>query len=200
MFASSSSRSLLPVPATACWAPVPRPVTDLIEHAERIWDQQSAVGPAVVSLVHSNYYIAYHALKQQLEELNRPGLRFVELGSGCGVVANLAAQLGFESQGIELELHLCDFSRQLAMDSKLPTSFISCSYRDWEGGPCAELSVQAQAGFEALCAADVVYGYPWPAEQAYLASLVQRHCKHGARYLTYHGGRNLHLQQVHAAI
>lgn len=197
---SLTSRSLIPVPVIACWHPVPAAVTDLIDQAQRIWDQRSADESRLVSLVNSNYYIAFHAIKQQIQELNRPGLRLVELGSGCGVVANIAALLGVESSGIEIEPGLCELSNQLATACKLSTKFIPCSYRDWEGGQTSEMSAAARKGLSALREADLIYGYPWPSEQTYLASVVKQHCKHGARYLTYHGGSRLQLRRVSVAI
>src|SRR5262249_24968675 len=53
---------------------------------------------------------------------------FCEWGSGLGVVACLAAMLGFEARGIEVEGELVDAARRLAGDFGLPVEFARGSF------------------------------------------------------------------------
>jgi hypothetical protein len=135
-----------------------------------------------------------------------PGDLFCEWGSGFGVVACLAAMLGFESCGIEIEGELVDAARALADDFGLSVEFIRGSFIPegsdvcpdpddgfaWltthDGGTQEELGL-VPADF------DTVFAYPWPDEERVVGELFERHAAVGAVLLTYHGNDVLRVRR-----
>ncbi len=57
----------------------------------------------VTGFVPSDFVTVYHALRAITEANLAPGTSLCEWGSGFGVVASLAAMLGFQVCGIEIE-------------------------------------------------------------------------------------------------
>src|SRR5262245_60803488 len=98
---------------------IPADVERYLREAERriVQFQQSAHIPGFVP---SDYYRVYGVLRAIAEQSEAPGQRFCEWGSGFGVVAGLAAFLGFEAWGIEIEAELVEAARTLAADFELP--------------------------------------------------------------------------------
>jgi len=132
------------------------------------------------ALVHSHFEIAWHGLQHLVEQGLAPGLRFCEWGSGFGVVTCLAAQLGFDARGIEIEDRLVAAAQRLAQATSLPSRFDCADYRAPGYVPPA---------------ADVVYAYPWPAEERHVFALFERCAAPGALLLSYHGGKQLRLHR-----
>ena len=56
------------------------------------------------------------------------GERFIEWGSGFGVATSLAAQLGFQATGIELEDGLVEIAESLAEKHHTGAKFIATTY------------------------------------------------------------------------
>jgi len=156
--------------------------------------------------VPSDYRRVYAAL-QALEAADlAPGRWFCEWGSGLGVVACLAALLGFESCGIEVEGELVDAARQLADDFDLPVVFAQGSFipdtEDLRAGideDFAWLSTTERCGYGELGLGpddfDVVFAYPWPDEEQLTRSLFECHAREGALLMTYHGGDQFRLRR-----
>lgn len=88
--------------------------------------------------VPSNYEQAW----KMLDALPRG--RFCEWGSGLGIVTGLAAMLGFEAHGIEMDAELCRMSRELLDSNGLKASITQGDY------------------FESNVRADIYYVYCWP--------------------------------------
>ncbi len=83
-------------------------------------------------------------------------IRFVEWGSGLGVVTGLAYLLGFEATGIELDEPLTNQSRQLLGEHAcLPT-------------------IQCGSYFEHHVPADIYYVYAWPSQRAAILELFMK--------------------------
>jgi hypothetical protein len=132
--------------------------------------------------------------------------RFCEWGSGFGVVASLAAMLGFDACGIEIEEELVDAARRLAGDFDLSVQLVHGSFIPRQsattlatGNGFDWLNTDRDTGLEALGIApadfDVVFAYPWPDEQHMVASLFEEHAESGAVLLTYHGDEELRLRR-----
>jgi hypothetical protein len=102
-----------------------------------------------------------------------PRGRFCEWGSGMGIVTGLAAMLGFDACGIEIDATLAAASRELLADFELPATIETGDY------------------FDRRCDADVYFAYSWAAqrprvEQHFLSVAPDR-----ARLLVCHGAKDV---------
>ena len=70
----------------------------------------------------------YHALRSIAEAGLACGDSFCEWGSGLGGVASLAAMLGFDAYGIEIDQDLCRAAQELAGDFSVPVEFVNGSF------------------------------------------------------------------------
>ncbi|NQV26295.1 MAG: hypothetical protein HQ518_18225 [Rhodopirellula sp.] len=148
--------------------------------------------------VPSDFVAAYYALNAVIQRNLAPGRLFCEWGSGFGVVASLASQLGFDACGIEIEESLVDAARDLADAHYLPVEFALGSYIP-EGADEASGGDFDRDGFvqddEANDAYDelqigpdefdVVFCYPWPSEEEATGRLFDYCAAEGALLLTY---------------
>jgi hypothetical protein len=128
--------------------------------------------------VASDYSRVYEILHAVAASRLAPGNLFCEWGSGFGVVACLAAMLGFDACGIEIEAELVHHARRLADDFGLPVHFFHGSFL-----------TSAPADF------DVVFAYPWPDEERLIARLFERHATTGSVLVSYHGGTCFHVRR-----
>lgn len=140
-----------------------------------------------IDLIPSDYEQVWPALVEIRRE-HPDARRFLEWGSGLGVIAGLAAILGFEAYGIELDPELVDASQDLqaahgldvnfATGSFVPDSFVGDDYDDLE----TRTALGHPDAYDALgCDLDdfdVVYGYAWPTEE----ELYREIFRHGADY------------------
>lgn len=179
-----------------CWDTPPPEILRTIKMAERLRKSflTDPSQPRIPSLVNSNYYIAYHALKHLIDHGLAGDRSFCEWGSGLGVVTCLAAQLGFDATGIEIEASLCDCARSLAEQAGVTAEFFEGSYRGQDDPIAEEDSVKRRQPFPlGQRFSDVVYAYPWPAEEAYVESLFKP--SSSAILVTYHGGATLRVRR-----
>lgn len=109
----------------------------------------------------------YELLWRVLDGLPRG--RFCEWGSGFGLGCGLAALLGFESRGIEIDGPLAEASRKLLADHKLPVTIDTGDY------------------FEILHTADVYFVYCWPGRMKQTEEHFASSAPPGARLLICHG-------------
>lgn len=123
---------------------------------------------------------------------------FCEWGSGFGVVASLAASVGFEAYGIEIEETLVDHAEQLAADYDHPVRFVSGSFIVSGAESIVEKSVSsdvfwldteaddayADLGLEPDDF-DVIFAYPWPGEDDVITGLFDHCAAQGALLMTY---------------
>ena len=186
---------------------VPPQVIVLLADAQlRIEALDETMRVEIPAFVPSNFDLVYRALA----ELNRSNLttgqRFVEWGSGLGVVACLASCAGFDSVGIEIEPKLVEMAKEIARDHKIDVQFACGSFVpdgleprvDWAGG-VAWLSTNGPDGHEELELDpddfDVVFAYPWPGEEQVIFDLFADVAAVGALLLTYHGIDGVKLQR-----
>ena len=172
-------------------------VKNLIEEANRRIDSfvdDRGVHP-LVGFVPSDFDEVYSAL-YAISRI-REGY-FVEWGSGFGVATLLAAELGFEAGGIEIQADLVNEAERLAEDFEIDAEFIVGSYVppdaqdliDLTEGP-EWLEHGGQDGHGLLdidpMDIDVVFAYPWPGEAEVIEALFERLTSPGAILFTWNG-------------
>lgn len=190
---------LIDVDIPVCWDTPPPEILRTIEIAERLHGQMKSDEDQkrIPLLVNSNYYIAYHALKYARDMCVDRGLggdlSFCEWGSGLGVVTCIASQLGYQASGIEIEPSLCRFARTLANEANVTAKFIQSSYRELPER-CDEETLNQPYPIGPRTS-DVVYAYPWPAEEAYILTLFARSPASKSLLVTYHGGTILRVRE-----
>src|SRR5690606_36044942 len=126
--------------------------------------------------------------------------------SGMGVTACLAAHLGYDACGIEIDPELVEEARRLAEDHELSVEFAHGSFIPeggdelaYDSGEFATLSVGQGSGYDelGLDASDfsVVYAYPWPGEEHVVETIFEAFAATGALLLTYRGMNDMHVHR-----
>jgi len=133
----------------------------------------------VVAFSPANNQLIAGALRRIREEGTWPGSRFLEWGSGLGIVTCLAAMQGFDARGVEIEADLVAIARRIATEHGIDARFEIGSYR-----------VEGTEPIEA----DLVYAYPWPAEERFIFEEFERRAPEGCLLLTFHGGGDLRIR------
>jgi len=157
----------------------------------------------------------YAALQQILTGDLLLGRVFCEWGSGFGVATGLAALLGYEAHGVEIEEQLVDYARSLHEQCGIRATLIQgsyfpegyTSYSAWGGD---QLIKDASSNYDAeerafspryegmdydLDEIDLFFAYPWPGEQEMMLELFDTLAGDGALLLAYYGDENLCLYQ-----
>ncbi len=184
----------LPEPSRA----PPRRVAEYLKAADACIEQfvRRARG-SIPSFVPSDYVAAYHALAALAPRDDLHNHALCEWGSGFGVVAGLAAMLGFDAYGIEIESDLVDaaeewlseqgVSVQLAQGSFVPHELVELT-------DAAEGAWLNDAGDDAYSELEadpddfgVIYAYPWPGNEELYELLFERSAAPGA-FLVMHRG------------
>ena len=190
---------------------LPPEVADFLRDADSRIDQfteqtRSNPHPAFVQSDFPLVYTALATLREQTSHCSPPGDLFCEWGSGFGVVAMLAAMLGYESHGIEIEPLLVEESQNLADDYDLSVQFV-CGTLIPPGADSltdapTDFAVLAPGGQNAYAELgldlddfDLIFAFPWPGEEQTLNKIFHHHAAPGALLLTYHGLDDLKLQR-----
>lgn len=186
---------------------VPTHVAALLADAhERMEAMDNSMRVEIPAFVPSNFETVYRALVEIQAANLATGRRFIEWGSGIGVVACLASSVGFDAVGIEIEQKLVDIAEQLADDHDIAAQFVCGSFVpagivprvDWIDG-VAWLSTEGSDGHEELELDpddfDLVFAYPWPGEEQVIFDLFVDVAAVGALLLTYHGMEGIRLQR-----
>lgn len=188
--------------------PLPERIVQLLNDADARIDefQFEHRDTPVAAFVPSDFVLAYQSLAA-IASLNlAPGRRFVEWGSGVGVVTCLAASLGFDAVGIEIENSLVRVSRELADDHGIAAEFCAGSFVPHDEEDLFDLSgdfnwvrTDAPSAYEELELEpddfDVVYCYPWPGEEALSEELFAECGATGALLLSFHGQDGMRLRR-----
>jgi hypothetical protein len=136
----------------------------------------------------------YDIVLRTLVPLRAPGLRFLEWGSGSGVITIMADMLGFEASGIEIDGELVAIARELGARTGSGAnfaegSFLPAGYRWKPAGGDGRLGTigLAESGYLALGRPlddfDLVFGYPWDGEQPMMLDLMRQYGSRQARFL-----------------
>ncbi len=196
---------LIDVEVSADQVPLPGDVRAFLREAQRRIEQfqQECRVPGFVT---SDFALAYATLAAIDAAQLAPGNLFCEWGSGFGVVASVAAMLDFDACGIEIEQELVCQAQRLADDFEVPARFFQGSFLSLEDErelePLAEYAWmttdgQRRGGELDLDPADfdVVFAYPWPDEEQFIARLFDRHARAGAVLVSYHGGNRMRVRR-----
>ena len=150
----------------------------------------------------SNPEIVFAALSHLKHSGQLRGNLFCEWGSGFGIATCLAALLGFEAFGIELEEDLAERSTRLANDHGIPveilcTSYLPEGFEECEGVGGKDLlkpeatsfgEIAAAPGYDGLDPADVdlFFVYPWPGQEEFMMDLFEAVATEDAILLIHH--------------
>jgi len=154
----------------------------------------------------------YRRVYGGLETIRVQGLaatdRMCEWGSGFGVVASLAAQLGFEACGIEIERDLVEQAEALVAAHGLDVAFAHGSFIPESAEAAGLADVQDDLATLAHGVADgyeelgldpedfgLIYAYPWPGEEEVVETIFDAVAASGALLLTYRSTEDLVLQR-----
>lgn len=175
----------------------PADIVALLDDAQRRIEQfrESRRDSPLPGFVTGNAFIAREALRRLADDGLIAGRRFCEWGAGFGVVASLAATLGYEASGIEIEPDLVAEARRLSAAHAIDVEFFVGSYTPAGAfdDTIDEDRLHEPLGFRPT-EFDVIYVYPWPAERKIVAGLFERFAPRDALLVSYHGGKDL---QVH---
>ena len=142
----------------------------------------------------------YQALRSIAAANLACGNLFCEWGSGMGGVASLAAMMGFDAYGIEIDQYLCRAAQELADDFSIPAEFINGSFIPPGADKLVdqaflendgELSLDTRtddAYFDLgldLHDFDIVFVFPWPNDEQLMLDLFEQFAADGALLLTY---------------
>ena len=133
---------------------------------------------------------------------------FCEWGSGFGTATCLAALLGYEAYGLEVDAELVRLSRAMARRLGIPvtmlcTNFLPAGYAAYAGVDGAALVTPASVGDHhetaetqgplhydgmesAIADIGVFFAYPWPEERVLMRQLFEAVARVGALLVVYH--------------
>jgi hypothetical protein len=165
---------------------------------------ESRLADPVPAFVPSDYTLVYGALRYVADAHLAAGRHFCEWGSGAGVIACLAAMVGFEACGIEFESDLVDVANRLAQDHGLSVEFASGNLVPHGGQKIAEevdefewLAVGGADAYEKLGLEiddfDVIFAFPWPGEERVLERIFDRFAADGAILVTFNDTEGIRL-------
>ena len=182
----------------------PCPVSaELVEEASRRIDLFFAQTqkPKYRGFIPSDHLLVYRALRVIAEKEVALGRRFCEWGSGYGVAACLAAHLGYDAFGIEIEEEFVQEAQSLAHDFKLSATFVCDTYLpsgfDYYTDPIGDSRQLIRTSSDdprlweqemelTMEDIDVVYVYPWPGDAQFVEDLFDATASDGALLLSYH--------------
>ena len=199
---------LVPVDVRSVHAALPEEVEALIADAnERIARfMHDRRDDPIAAFIPSDFPLVYRTLETIRDDRLAPGDRFCEWGSGFGVVAALAAQLGYESHAIEIEGDLVDEAMALSEEHELDVEHLHGSFIPRTAQRVVEdddaLTALTPGGPDALEAIglamddfDVVFAFPWPGEQHVFERLFDAVAADGALLVTFHGVDGMIVQR-----
>lgn len=199
---------LTPIELETPSQPLPADVQALLEDADDRIERfhHDHRNRPLAAFVPCDFVLAYHALRQ-VEALSlAAGHRFIEWGSGAGVVACLADRLGWDAVGIEIEPPLVELARSLAEDHDCGVEFSCGSFipsdaavDDYEQRDINWLATDGADAYEEIGLDpddfDLVFVYPWPGEEQVVFDLFLDAAATGSLLMTYHGQDGIRLQR-----
>ena len=148
-----------------------------------------------IGFIPSDHEAVYRTLAA-FAQLQPDARRFCEWGSGFGVITGLAALLGFDAHGLEIDPALVAASRELLAAHGLRAVIAHGSFlpADDEGSErLVDLETRTVLGKDDgydelgrdLDDFEVVFAYPWPTEEEMYCDVFRRRADYGAVLLTY---------------
>ncbi len=169
------------------------------QRAEAFYSQATDQPPG--GFLAGDYELVYSALTLLRDSDLLPGLRFCEWGSGFGVILGLAAQLGYESYGIELQSDLTQESQRwlskqglvapIGTGTIVPDSLHGQYGAGVDHGTGSGLANAGPDGYRVLDLdprdVDLFYVFPSPTDEHVVLDLFDALSKPGAILLSYRG-------------
>jgi hypothetical protein len=186
---------------------VPPPVAELIADARRrIAEFDERLPAEIPAFIPSDFELAFRTLQAIHDGNLTTGRRFIEWGSGIGVVTCLAELIGFDAVGIEIEPRLVEMAWRLAEDHNVNVQFACGSFLPAGAHVPPEslagimwLTEEGSDGYEMLQLDpddfDLVFSYHWPGEEQVIFDVFEASAAVGALLLTYHGQDGMKLQR-----
>ena len=184
------------LPAETSDIPFPRDVEHLIADATRRIEAfvEGRLDNPIHGFVPSDFRGVYRVLHTLATDMR--GSCFVEWGSGFGVVATLAAKLGFDAGGIEYHEELVEAAEDLARDHGVDIPFARGTFVPHDAQDLIDLTEWpswleggGHDGHEDLAVdprdIDLVFAFPWPGEGHVVEAIFDRICSPGALLLTW---------------
>jgi len=178
-----SGLARLEIPPEAGDLPVPGFIDCYIRDAE---DRAEAYGdqPGKGLFIPGDYRYAFQVMQWLLRtRAVSKGASFLEWGSGQGMVAILAALLGLEAAGVEIDKELVAESRGLAARYDVFVRFVHGSY-DPAAGDLDVFTAEHR---------NLVYVYPWPGEETFFLRLFDETAPKGALLMVCLGPEDIRL-------
>ncbi len=139
------------------------------------------------------------------------GRVFCEWGSGFGTGTCLAALLGYEAYGIEIQSELAEVSREMARKLDIPVeilcaSYIPKGYESYSGlggedlvksetflypGAAIDHKLRYEGMDIDIASIDLFFVYPWPEEQELMKKLFDAVAVEGAILIAYYSPREI---------
>jgi len=188
-------------------APIPDAVAKLLADAQlRLQQYDAKYQASIPAFVPSDFEQVYRALAWIESSQLAAGHRFLEWGSGIGIVACLAAELGFDAIGIEIEPALVEIAESFAAAHDVDVEFACGSYVPRGAEPFVDtagevtwLRTDRPDSYADLDLEpedfDIIYAYPWPGEEQVIFDLFESCAAVGALLLTFHSQDGLRLQR-----
>ncbi len=192
---------------------LPANVARLIQEADRRWEQFFADEGTrrLPRFVPSEGELVFAAIDYVTRQNLPPGRVFCEWGSGFGTGTCLAALLGYEAYGIEIQPELVDISREIARDLDIPVDILCTSYipdgsETYSGvggeelvksrtfaypGETADVERQYDGMAYDIAEIDLFFAYPWPEEQELMQQLFDAVAMEGAILIAYHSAKEI---------
>ena len=185
--------------------PLPPEVTAFLTDADRRIDEFFEQRKHVKKLgfFPSDYPLAYRIL-HAVRDLDQQPRSFCEWGSGFGVVTGLAAFLGYDACGIEIDPRLLRPSRKLIRDHRINAEILEGSFLPEEYLKTEKLSdkntvtILSGSGVndevdDDIDDFDVIFAFPWPTEEELYFDLFARYAADGALLITYQAVESIHV-------
>jgi hypothetical protein len=192
---------------------LPAEVRAIIDESDRRIDALFASGGnlRVPKYMPSDPELFFRVL-EAITERNLPlGRVFCEWGCGFGICACIAAKLGYETYGIELDPKMAKEARSLTDDLGIPIEILETSYvpdgYDSYSGMGGEVLIKEERmrsrddrfvseliydGMDrAIDEIDVFFVYPWPMEQAFMRELFDEIAGEGAILIAFQMSREI---------
>lgn len=193
------------VPRSVFDAPLPPEVRCWVGEAQRRiqafqdrWDR-----PQIEQFVASDYELVYQTFDWIERTRLAPGRRFLEWGCGFAVVSCLAARIGWDVMGVEAEADLMAEARRTVAQWAQPVELVHGNFLPPGAEQTADDPTLPSLGHAVASAYQthgvelddfsIVFAYPWPGEEDFLAGVFQRHAAPGAILVLFCGPYDIRL-------
>jgi hypothetical protein len=186
----------------------PAEIRAMIDESDRRIDALFASGGnlQVPRYMPSDPELFFRVLKTMTERNLPLGRVFCEWGCGFGICACIAAKLGYEAYGIELDPKMAKKARSLTDDLGIPievleTSYVPEGYDSYSGmGGEALIKEDRMLSLDDRFVSELIYDgmdrpiaeidiffvYPWPRQQDFMRELFDAVAAEGAILITFH--------------